>query len=61
MNQYRFDYLSQQLDKVRRASESARSVWSQQWMTDLQNRLNREIQYASIDHVRKIRDRVSDH
>jgi hypothetical protein len=61
MNQYRLDYLSQQLDKVRRASESARSAWSQQWMTDLQNRLNREIQYASIDHVRKIRDRVSDH
>ena len=61
MNQYRLDYLSGQLDKVRRASESARSTWSQQWMTNLQNRLAREIQYASIDHVRRIRDEVSDH
>jgi hypothetical protein len=61
MNQYRLDYLSEQLDKVRRASESARSAWSQQWMTDLQNRLSREIQYASIDPVRRLGDRVSDH
>ena len=48
MNQYRLDYLSGQLDKVRAAAESARSTWSQQWMHNLQSRLNREIQRAAI-------------
>jgi len=47
MNQYRLDYLSGQLDKVRAAAESARSPWSQQWMHHLENRLIREIQRAA--------------
>jgi hypothetical protein len=47
MNQYRLDYLTDQLDKVRRAAESARSPWSQQWMHNLENRLIREIQRSA--------------
>lgn len=47
MNQYRLDYLSGQLDKVRAAAESARSPWSQQWMHNLEARLNREIQRSA--------------
>lgn len=60
MNQYRLDYLSGQLDKVRAAAESARSPWSQQWMRDLETRLNREIQRAATGIQPGVKSVVTD-
>ena len=51
MDNTKRDYLSAQLDKTRAAADSARSAWSQQWLANLEARLIRDLQMASVPNT----------
>jgi len=49
MTEYTIEYYSQQIEKVRLAQDSARSQWSRQWLSGLEQRLRRQLEWRLVD------------
>jgi hypothetical protein len=49
MTEYTIEYYSQQIEKVKLAQDSARSQWSQQWLSSLEQRLRRKLEWRLVD------------
>jgi hypothetical protein len=49
MTEYTIEYYSQQIEKVKLAQDSARSQWSRQWLSSLEQRLRRKLEWRLVD------------
>jgi hypothetical protein len=49
MTEYTIEYYGQQIEKVRLAQDSARSPWSRQWLSGLEKRLLRKLEWRLVD------------